>query len=616
MSSLVACFTCSLKLRLSFTAIFVTSRGNSPADLMGQSCVRHKPAVLGDQKSITRDDLSGTQRSVASVESHVVPTPPSAVGSQSVRLEIAQGQFNLLEENKVESSHSTLKSECKNSSVSGGEEVGYEFTSSGNQNVICSAKLDAGVDSSRDSQAPRDNTCAPVAPEATTTPGVEAAMPAFGMEEVCLSISTPSPKRKSRKLTSEELAVMNEFWECSSTSTRASSERGDQDGHRDDIWTSEIEYECDDCSSSEDDSDSSSEDGDDEDAANNSVLRQSDVLSVQQIEEFELHEVIGRGAYGYVQRATRGTKTYAAKILTWEDGNATRAIDFVSEMRNLKELSHKHIVRYVGAVIDMEIKRLVIYTEWMPSGSLKDQINECFQSGKTMSSNSVLNYAWQVAGGLEYLHSQNVAHLDLKPANIVRDQDGFVKLTDFGTSRKLIESGGFRDSSTIKKCGTICFMGPEVLSKKYQGTESDIWSFGCTILNLATGYLPWHETGIHDEMLLEKYITEDGGENIRKPSFQNIADASVCNMISLCLQRDPLKRPKIHCLYARLSLEFRGPNPIQSPGKSRSCTQLLKASQLEEERQKVVPLSPSNGKSIMRFGFRHLNRVMGGIGEN
>ncbi len=394
--------------------------------------------------------------------------------------------------------------------------------------------------------------------------------PGLGLSGLTLSfVGSPS---KRRRLSSDERAVLNEFWECSSCS---SSERGDHER------MSEIEAFD---SSSDDDSDSEDED--------DSSTRQSDLLSKEQCKQFTLHETIGKGAFGHVRRATYRTKTYAAKVLTWEQGNEDKAKEFVSEMRYLKELTHKHIVRYVGSDLDMAIKRLIIYTEWMPSGSLKDQMDENRSSGKMMSDMSVCNYAWQIAGGLAYLHKNNVAHLDLKPANIVRDQDGVVKLTDFGTSRKLIESHSFRDE---RKRGTVCFMAPEIFWNE-AGFESDIWSYGCTLLNLAVGELPWHETGIMDEIVLGVHIASKGHEE-NVPAVDKVKSESLRKLVSRCLHRDRSKRPKIYSVHTRLGFQVRGTSPIKSPirSKSRSCSHLLTAA--AEEEALVAPLSPSNRSS-------------------
>jgi serine/threonine protein kinase len=414
-----------------------------------------------------------------------------------------------------------------------------------------------------------------------------APVPGLGLPGLTLSFMESPTKRK--RLSSDERAVLNEFWECSSCS---SSERGDNER------MSEVEGFD---SSSSDDSDSDNED--------DSRTHQSDLLSKAQCKQFTLHETIGKGAFGHVKRATYKTKTYAAKVLTWEEGNEDKAKEFVSEMRNLKELTHKHIVRYVGSDLDMVIKRLIIYTEWMPSGSLKDQMDECRGNGKMMSDASVCNYAWQIAGGLAYLHKNNVAHLDLKPANIVRDQDGVVKLTDFGTSRKLIESHSFHDD---RKRGTVCFMAPEIF---WNGAcmESDIWSYGCTVLNLAVGQLPWHETGIMDEIVLGVHIASTGSE-AAVPAVDKVRSESLRKLVSRCLQRDRSKRPKIYSVHTRLGFQVCGTSPIKSPmrSKSRSCSHLLAAA--AEEEAVVAPLSPSNhGSSPQRARSR---RHRGPGGEN
>ena len=96
----------------------------------------------------------------------------------------------------------------------------------------------------------------------------------------------------------------------------------------------------------------------------------------------------------------------------------------------------------------------------------------------------------KILEGLHYLHESDVVHLDLKAANILTTKNGNVKLSDFGVSLNLrtVE----RELKDV--AGTPNWMAPEVIELKGASTKADIWSLGCTIIELLTGRPPYTET--------------------------------------------------------------------------------------------------------------------------
>jgi hypothetical protein len=102
-------------------------------------------------------------------------------------------------------------------------------------------------------------------------------------------------------------------------------------------------------------------------------------------------------------------------------------------------------------------------------------------------------YTRQILEGLHYLHTHHIMHRDIKGANILVDNAGVVKLADFGASRRLadlvtIESGGCK---SVK--GTPYWMAPEVIKQTGHGRQADIWSVGCTVIEMVTAKPPWSE---------------------------------------------------------------------------------------------------------------------------
>lgn len=93
----------------------------------------------------------------------------------------------------------------------------------------------------------------------------------------------------------------------------------------------------------------------------------------------------------------------------------------------------------------------------------------------------------QVLQGLLYLHEQGVIHRDIKGANILTTKEGLVKLADFGVATK---ASGLDQSSVV---GTPYWMAPEVIELSGAVTASDIWSLGCTVIELIEGRPPYHK---------------------------------------------------------------------------------------------------------------------------
>ncbi|GET87596.1 protein kinase, putative [Leishmania tarentolae] len=239
---------------------------------------------------------------------------------------------------------------------------------------------------------------------------------------------------------------------------------------------------------------------------------------------------LGQGSYGKVFRAwDEVTGCYlAAKELPLDSSKAHNVAvrEVLQEYTVLTELSHPNIVRVVAFMVMKETAR--IYMEWMPSGSLQDVLRHLPRG--VLRESVVRRYARDVVSGLAYLHSRGVIHRDVKPANMLLSSDGTVKLTDFGTS--LVLSDNNRTLKSDALAGTAAYMAPECVQGTYS-SASDIWSFGCSVVQLLTGHQPWYnaQTGSSPEpiALLFKIGCLDDTTHLERPHHTLVAALETVN---------------------------------------------------------------------------------------
>eukprot|EP00003_Mantamonas_plastica_P030291 TRINITY_DN7444_c1_g1_i6.p1 TRINITY_DN7444_c1_g1~~TRINITY_DN7444_c1_g1_i6.p1 ORF type:complete len:666 (+),score=211.52 TRINITY_DN7444_c1_g1_i6:2126-4123(+) len=196
----------------------------------------------------------------------------------------------------------------------------------------------------------------------------------------------------------------------------------------------------------------------------------------------------------------------------------------------MKGLSHPNIVRYLGTQTDDE--HLNIFLEYVPGGSIASLLSKF----GPFDENLVRVYTYQVLQGLDYLHSHNIVHRDIKGGNILVDKTGVVKLADFGASKKieglLNATGGMRSLQ-----GTPYWMAPEVIRQSGHGKKADIWSVGCTVLEMFTAQHPWGS--FHDHISALFHIAQSKGP----PPMPSHLSENANDFLLQCFERDPGQRP-------------------------------------------------------------------------
>ena len=162
-------------------------------------------------------------------------------------------------------------------------------------------------------------------------------------------------------------------------------------------------------------------------------------------------------------------------------------------------------------------------------------------SGGPFPEEIVQNYAKQILDGMEYLHNNKIIHKDIKCSNILISNDGTVKITDFGCAflmERTVSTYSFEEK--IKKVlhGSIPWMAPEVIVQKNFGRNSDVWSFGCTILEMITSKSPWYQYKFDNPIaaIMKIGLSED------LPLIPDNLSLELKEVLECCLKRNPETR--------------------------------------------------------------------------
>ncbi|XP_042260397.1 mitogen-activated protein kinase kinase kinase 2 isoform X1 [Thunnus maccoyii] len=208
---------------------------------------------------------------------------------------------------------------------------------------------------------------------------------------------------------------------------------------------------------------------------------------------WRLGKLLGQGAFGRVflcYDADTGRELAVKQVqFDPESPETSKEVSALEcEIQLLKNLCHERIVQYYGCLRDTMERTLSIFMEYMPGGSIKDQL----KSYGALTENVTRRYTRQILEGVSYLHSNMIVHRDIKGANILRDSVGNVKLGDFGASRRL-QTICLSGTGIKSVTGTPYWMSPEVISGEGYGRKADIWSVGCTVVEMLTQRPPWAE---------------------------------------------------------------------------------------------------------------------------
>ncbi|GER46668.1 protein kinase superfamily protein [Striga asiatica] len=274
-------------------------------------------------------------------------------------------------------------------------------------------------------------------------------------------------------------------------------------------------------------------------------------------------KLLGRGTFGHVYvgfNSETGEMCAMKEVTLFADDAKSKesAKQLGQEIALLSRLKHPNIVQYYGSeTVD---DKLYIYLEYVSGGSIHKILQEYGKLGES----AIRSYTQQILSGLAYLHATNTVHRDIKGANILVDPNGRVKLADFGMAKHITGQ-----SCPLSFKGSPYWMAPEVIrNSNGSSLPVDIWSLGCTVLEMATAKPPWSQyEGVAAMFKI--------GNSKELPAIPDYLSDEGKEFIKLCMQRNPQNRPTAAQLLEHSFVK--GSSPLEKNISSSSSPGLINA---------------------------------------
>ncbi|KAL6894009.1 hypothetical protein ACP4OV_008107 [Aristida adscensionis] len=250
--------------------------------------------------------------------------------------------------------------------------------------------------------------------------------------------------------------------------------------------------------------------------------------------QWQKGKLLGSGTFGCVYEASnRHTGALCAmkevNIIPDDTKSAESLKQLEQEIKFLSQFKHENIVQYYGSETIED--RFYIYLEYVHPGSIHKYVHKHCGS---LTESVIRNFTRHILKGLAFLHSQKIMHRDIKGANLLVDINGVVKLADFGMAKHLSTA-----APNLSLKGTPYWMAPEVVRATLDKSVGydlavDIWSLGCTIIEMFTGKPPW--SGLEGPAAMFKVLRTD-------PTIPVNLSPEGKDFLRLCFKRNPAERP-------------------------------------------------------------------------
>ncbi|KAI1928269.1 ATP binding [Ophidiomyces ophidiicola] len=255
--------------------------------------------------------------------------------------------------------------------------------------------------------------------------------------------------------------------------------------------------------------------------------------------------LIGEGSFGSVFLALHAITGELMAVKQVELPSATKGTEFdkrktsmVNALKHeiglLQGLQHSNIVQYLGTSTDDQ--HLNIFLEYVPGGSIATMLKQY----NTFQEPLIRNFVRQILSGLSYLHSRDIIHRDIKGANVLVDNKGQIKISDFGISKRveastmLGASSGHLHRPSLQ--GSVYWMAPEVVRQTAHTKKADIWSLGCLVVEMFIGAHPFPDCSQLQAIFAI-------GNNRARPPPPEKASKDAMAFLDMTFELDHEKRP-------------------------------------------------------------------------
>ncbi|XP_050212107.1 CBL-interacting protein kinase 2-like [Mercurialis annua] len=209
------------------------------------------------------------------------------------------------------------------------------------------------------------------------------------------------------------------------------------------------------------------------------------------MQRYDFGRLLGQGNFAkvYYARSLKNGESVAIKVIDKEKILKVGLIDQIKrEITVMKMVKHPNVLQLYEVMASKA--KIYFVIEYAKGGELFKKVAR----GK-LREDVARNYFQQLISAVDFCHSRGVYHRDLKPENLLLDDNGVLKVSDFGLSA--VAESKSRDGLLHTTCGTPAYVAPEVIGGKgYDGAKADIWSCGVILYVLLAGYLPFHDANL------------------------------------------------------------------------------------------------------------------------